>query len=97
MSTTAKKTVGVIGGSGYTGGELLRLLVNHPLVTIDFVYSSTRPGTLLTETHTDLIGQTICSLRMKSIQTWMSCSCVWAWTVGNFLTRKPDERQHQNY
>ena len=58
MSTTAKKTVGVIGGSGYTGGELLRLLVNHPLVTIDFVYSSTRPGTHLTETHTDLIGQT---------------------------------------
>jgi N-acetyl-gamma-glutamyl-phosphate reductase len=58
MSTTAKKTVGVIGGSGYTGGELLRLLVNHPLVSIDFVYSSTRPGTYLTETHTDLIGQT---------------------------------------
>ena len=58
MSTTAKKTVGVVGGSGYTGGELLRLLVNHPLVTIDFVYSSTRPGTHLTETHTDLIGQT---------------------------------------
>ncbi|MGB2460235.1 MAG: hypothetical protein ACPH9V_00650, partial [Flavobacteriaceae bacterium] len=48
MSTTAKKTVGVVGGSGYTGGELLRLLVNHPLVTIDFVYSSTRPGTHLT-------------------------------------------------
>ena len=58
MSTTAKKTVGVIGGSGYTGGELIRLLVNHPLVTIDFVYSSTRPGTLLTETHRDLIGHT---------------------------------------
>ena len=56
MSTTAKKTVGVIGGSGYTGGELLRLLVNHPLITIDFVYSSTRPGTHLTETHTDVIG-----------------------------------------
>jgi N-acetyl-gamma-glutamyl-phosphate reductase len=58
MSTKAKKTVGVIGGSGYTGGELIRLLINHPEISIDFVYSTTRPGTYLTDTHNDLIGQT---------------------------------------
>ncbi|MEC7454404.1 MAG: N-acetyl-gamma-glutamyl-phosphate reductase, partial [Bacteroidota bacterium] len=58
MSTKTKKTVGVIGGSGYTGGELIRLLVNHPEISIDFVYSTTRPGTYLTDTHNDLIGQT---------------------------------------
>ena len=52
------KTVGVIGGSGYTGGELIRLLINHPEISIDFVYSTTRPGTYLTDTHNDLIGQT---------------------------------------
>ena len=37
------KTVGIIGGSGYTGGELLRLVINHPKLILDFIYSSTRP------------------------------------------------------
>lgn len=48
--------VGVVGGAGYTGGELLRLLVNHPSVEIDFVYSSTRSGSPISETHPDLVG-----------------------------------------
>ena len=51
------KTVGIIGGSGYTGGELLRLVVHHPSLILDFVYSSTRPGTFIDETHQDLLGQ----------------------------------------
>ncbi|MGB0366005.1 MAG: N-acetyl-gamma-glutamyl-phosphate reductase [Flavobacteriaceae bacterium] len=51
------KTVGIIGGSGYTGGELIRLVINHPALTLDFVYSSTRPGTPISETHQDLLGQ----------------------------------------
>ena len=51
------KTVGIIGGSGYTGGELLRLVVHHPSLKLDFVYSSTRPGTFIDETHQDLLGQ----------------------------------------
>ncbi|MEL0275080.1 MAG: N-acetyl-gamma-glutamyl-phosphate reductase, partial [Flavobacteriaceae bacterium] len=33
------KTVGIIGGSGYTGGELMRLVINHPALKLDFVYS----------------------------------------------------------
>jgi N-acetyl-gamma-glutamyl-phosphate reductase len=49
---------GIIGGSGYTGGELIRLLLNHPAVTIDFVYSTTRAGKQITTAHADLIGQT---------------------------------------
>ena len=48
--------VGVVGGAGYTGGELLRLLVNHPNVDIDFVYSPTRSGSPISETHPDLVG-----------------------------------------
>ena len=52
------KTVGIIGGSGYTGGELLRLVLNHPGLTLDFVYSTTRPGFPLSETHPDLLGST---------------------------------------
>ncbi|MDT0606720.1 N-acetyl-gamma-glutamyl-phosphate reductase [Croceitalea rosinachiae] len=50
--------VGIIGGSGYTGGELIRLLLNHPNVEIDFVFSTTRAGKALTSVHADLLGQT---------------------------------------
>ena len=49
---------GIIGGSGYTGGELIRLLIHHPKVEIQFVYSTTRAGTKVSATHTDLLGQT---------------------------------------
>jgi N-acetyl-gamma-glutamyl-phosphate reductase len=50
--------VGIIGGSGYTGGELIRLLIHHPKVEIQFVFSTTRAGTKVSSTHTDLLGQT---------------------------------------
>ncbi|NNJ88475.1 MAG: N-acetyl-gamma-glutamyl-phosphate reductase [Eudoraea sp.] len=49
---------GIIGGSGYTGGELIRLLINHSQVEIKFVYSTTRAGTKVSATHSDLLGQT---------------------------------------
>lgn len=47
---------GIIGGSGYTGGELIRLLVNHPKVDIDFVYSRTKSGKKISVAHPDLLG-----------------------------------------
>jgi len=49
---------GIIGGSGYTGGELIRILLNHPKTTIDFVYSTTRAGKPVSDTHEDLLGTT---------------------------------------
>lgn len=49
---------GIIGGSGYTGGELIRILLNHPAAEIDFVYSTTRAGKKVTTTHPDLLGTT---------------------------------------
>jgi N-acetyl-gamma-glutamyl-phosphate reductase len=49
--------IGIIGGSGYTGGELLRLLVAHPQASIDFVYSTTYAGFPLTSVHQDLYGE----------------------------------------
>lgn len=49
---------GIIGGSGYTGGELIRLLLHHPNIEIDFVYSTTRAGKYMTSAHPDLLGQT---------------------------------------
>ena len=50
---------GIIGGSGYTGGELIRLLLQHPALTIDFVFSTTKAGKPLTSAHPDLLGQTV--------------------------------------
>lgn len=49
---------GIIGGSGYTGGELIRILLNHPEVKIDFVYSTTRAGKKVSTAHADLLGVT---------------------------------------
>lgn len=49
---------GVIGGAGYTGGELLRILVNHPDVEIEFVNSNSNAGNKLYTVHEGLIGET---------------------------------------
>lgn len=49
---------GVIGGAGYTGGELLRILVNHPDVEIEFVNSNSNAGNKLYSVHEGLIGET---------------------------------------
>lgn len=49
---------GIIGGAGYTGGEMLRILVNHPQVAIAFVNSSSNAGNLVSDVHTDLFGDT---------------------------------------
>jgi N-acetyl-gamma-glutamyl-phosphate reductase len=51
-------TAGIIGGAGYTGGELIRLLLGHPEVTLDFVFSTTRAGKALSSAHPDLLGVT---------------------------------------
>jgi N-acetyl-gamma-glutamyl-phosphate reductase len=50
--------VGIIGGAGYTGGELLRILVNHPATEISFVHSNSNAGNLISDVHTDLLGDT---------------------------------------
>lgn len=50
--------VGIIGGAGYTAGELLRLLLNHPAVEIIFVNSESNAGNLITDVHAGLWGET---------------------------------------
>jgi N-acetyl-gamma-glutamyl-phosphate reductase len=49
---------GVIGGAGYTGGETIRLLLNHPNVELAFVHSRSNAGNTLHSVHSDLIGET---------------------------------------
>lgn len=53
-----KIRAGIVGGAGYTGGEMLRLLVNHPSVDIVFVNSNSNAGNLISDVHTDLFGDT---------------------------------------
>jgi len=52
--------IGIIGGAGYTAGELLRILLNHPQVEVVFVNSSSNAGNAVTDVHGGLIGE--CSL-----------------------------------
>lgn len=54
----AKVKVGIIGGAGYTGGELIRLLLNHPQAELAFVHSKSNAGNPLYKVHSDLIGET---------------------------------------
>ncbi|WP_407322565.1 N-acetyl-gamma-glutamyl-phosphate reductase [Tenacibaculum maritimum] len=48
--------VGVVGGAGYTAGELIRLLHSHTKVQLSFVYSTSYAGNQISEVHQDLIG-----------------------------------------
>ena len=50
--------VGIIGGAGYTAGELIRLLINHPDVEIAFINSSSNAGNLVADIHEGLYGDT---------------------------------------
>ena len=50
---------GIIGGAGYTAGELLRLLINHPEVEVAFVHSTSNAGAPVTDVHEGLVGDTV--------------------------------------
>ncbi|RIJ41758.1 N-acetyl-gamma-glutamyl-phosphate reductase [Pontibacter oryzae] len=50
--------VGIAGGAGYTGGELLRLLLNHPHAEVTFILSKSQAGKPVHAVHKDLLGDT---------------------------------------
>ncbi len=50
--------VGIVGGSGYTAGELIRVLLDHPKVEIVSVYSTTNAGKKVSDIHDDLLAYT---------------------------------------
>lgn len=50
--------IGIIGGAGYTAGELCRLLLNHPEAEIVFINSESNAGNLITDVHEGLYGET---------------------------------------
>lgn len=69
--------VGIIGGAGYTAGELLRLLINHPEADIVFVHSTSNAGNPVTDVHEGLIGDTdLCfaeSYDLKAVDVLFLC------------------------
>lgn len=54
----AKLKVGIVGGAGYTGGELIRILINHPDAEIGFIHSKSNAGNNVAQVHADLAGDT---------------------------------------
>jgi len=53
-----KYKAGIIGGAGYTAGELIRLLINHPNVEISFIHSTSNVENRISDIHEGLIGET---------------------------------------
>ncbi|HEY4935020.1 MAG TPA: N-acetyl-gamma-glutamyl-phosphate reductase [Puia sp.] len=53
-----KIRIGITGGAGYTGGELIRILLHHPNAELVFVQSKSHAGQLLSDVHQDLTGET---------------------------------------
>ncbi len=71
-----KIKVGIIGGAGYTGGELIRLLINHPNVELAYVHSKSNAGKPLYAVHGDLLGDTeliFASALDKSVEVVFLC------------------------
>ncbi len=56
---------GIIGGAGYTAGELIRILLHHPKVEIDFIHSNSQNEKLISDIHQDLLGETYLSFSQK--------------------------------
>lgn len=70
--------VGIIGGAGYTAGELIRLLLNHPQAEIVFVHSSSNAGNPVCRVHGGLWGETslcfVADYDLSSIDVLFLCS-----------------------
>ena len=58
MTSLKKIKAGIMGAAGYTGGELIRILLRHPDVHIQFASSKSNAGNYLHEVHSDLLGET---------------------------------------
>lgn len=73
-----KIKIGIVGGAGYTAGELIRILVNHPNAEICFIKSNSNAGKAITDVHSGLIGETdfifTSDLPLNRIEALFLCS-----------------------
>jgi N-acetyl-gamma-glutamyl-phosphate reductase len=80
---------GIVGGAGYTGGELIRLLLNHPNVEIAFVHSKSKAGNKLHKVHTDLLGETDLTFTSELSSADVLFLCVGRGEAKEFLKNNP--------
>lgn len=81
--------VGIVGGSGYTAGELIRLLLMHPKAEISFVYSHSQAGQALAQLHPDLIGLTDLKTTQNPQEVDVLFLCLGHGHSGEFLKKYP--------
>ena len=77
MSANKKISIGIIGGAGYTAGELIRILLYHPFAELKYIQSSSNNGQLISAVHKDLIGETdllFSDVDLKDVDLLFLCS-----------------------
>lgn len=80
--------VGVIGSAGYTAGELIRLLVHHPKVELDFAYSTSNAGNQISDVHQDLLGTThLCFTNTVNLEVDVVFLCLGHGNSKSFLQK----------
>ena len=88
--THRKLKIGIVGGAGYTAGELLRIVLRHPNVKVDFVYSTSSAGQALHTIHYDLLGVTdLCFTDQVNPTVDVVFLCTAHGDSGNFLRANP--------
>jgi N-acetyl-gamma-glutamyl-phosphate reductase len=80
-------TIGIVGGTGYTAGELLRILINHPQVQIMFVQSASQAGKQVCSVHSDLAGDTELVFSDKITDTDVLFLCLGHGVSVDFLSK----------
>ena len=79
--------IGIAGGSGYTAGELIRLLLEHPEADLRFVYSHSQSGQPLHHLHPDLLGQTELQTTQEPSEVDLLFLCLGHGHSGEFLKK----------
>ncbi|MFC7669885.1 hypothetical protein ACFQT0_22840 [Hymenobacter humi] len=72
-----KIKAGIVGGAGYTAGELLRILLHHEFVELGGIVSSSNAGNPIHQVHDDLLGDTepgVCLGAWPATKTWCFCA-----------------------
>ncbi|AHM62406.1 N-acetyl-gamma-glutamyl-phosphate reductase [Flammeovirgaceae bacterium 311] len=82
-------TAGIIGGTGYTAGELIWLLLQHPAAELKFVYSNSQSGKAVTSVHTDLKGDTDLKFSNEIQETDVIFLCLPHGKAKEFLQANP--------
>ena len=83
--------VGIIGGTGYTGVELLRLLANHPQVELKVITSRSNAGTLVADMFPNLRGKVDLEFTEPSIQSYKKCDLVFFATPNTIAMHQIEE------